>query len=162
MTHAVQVHCRFTRLVVGAILAFFALNLCMAENNKLSQRPNILFIFTDDHAVQAISAYGSKINMTPNIDRLAEKGVIFVNSFCANSICAPSRATVLTGKLSHKNRHLNNQTDFDGSQTTFPSCFNKSDTRPPLSANGIFARNPRALTTGKSLSVRAGTTIRSS
>ena len=126
MTHATQVHYAFMRLVVGAILTFFALNLCMAENNKPFQRPNILFIFTDDHAVQAISAYGSKINMTPNIDRLAEKGVIFVNSFCANSICAPSRATVLTGKLSHKNRHLNNQTDFDGSQTTFPKLFQQA------------------------------------
>ncbi len=126
MTHATQVHCRFMRLVAGAMLTFCALTLCRAEKNKPTQRPNILFIFTDDHAVQAISAYGSKINMTPNIDRIAEKGVIFVNSFCCNSICAPSRATVLTGKHSHKNGLLNNQTDFDPSQMTFPKLLQKA------------------------------------
>ena len=53
-------------------------------------RPNILFIFSDDHGQQAISSYGSKVNKTPNIDRLAEGGVRFLNSFCANSICTPS------------------------------------------------------------------------
>ncbi|MGB1126279.1 MAG: sulfatase-like hydrolase/transferase, partial [Phycisphaeraceae bacterium] len=60
-------------------------------------RPNILFIFTDDHASQSISAYGSKINQTPNIDRIANEGAIFLNSFCGNSICGPSRASILTG-----------------------------------------------------------------
>ncbi len=83
-------------------------------------RPNILFIFTDDHAEQAISAYGSRINKTPNIDRIAENGVVFENSFCCNSICAPSRAAILTGKHSHKNGLMNNQTTFDPSQTLFP------------------------------------------
>lgn len=66
-------------------------------------RPNILFIFSDDHAQHAISAYGSKVNRTPHIDRLAESGVRFLNSFCANSICTPSRATLLTGQYSHMN-----------------------------------------------------------
>ena len=66
-------------------------------------RPNIIFIFSDDHAQQAISAYGSKVNKTPNLDRLADGGVRFVNSFCANSICTPSRATLLTGQYSHLN-----------------------------------------------------------
>jgi arylsulfatase A-like enzyme len=67
------------------------------------QRPNILFIFSDDHAQHAISAYGSKVNQTPHIDRLAREGVRFKNSFVANSICTPSRATLLTGQYSHLN-----------------------------------------------------------
>ena len=68
-----------------------------------ANRPNILFIFSDDHAQQAISAYGSKVNMTPNIDRIAASGVRFANSFVTNSICTPSRATLLTGQYSHLN-----------------------------------------------------------
>ncbi len=66
-------------------------------------RPNILFIFSDDHAQAAISAYGSKVNQTPHLDRLANQGARFLNSFVTNSICTPSRATLLTGQYSHKN-----------------------------------------------------------
>jgi len=83
-------------------------------------RPNIVFIFSDDHAPQAIGAYGSKINKTPNIDRIANEGAVFLNSFCANSICGPSRACILTGKHSHKNGFLRNGNRFDGAQFTFP------------------------------------------
>ena len=68
-----------------------------------TQRPNILFIFSDDHAQNAISAYGSKVNQTPNIDHLATQGARFTNSFVTNSICTPSRATLLTGQYSHLN-----------------------------------------------------------
>ena len=85
-----------------------------------STRPNILFIMTDDHAVQAISCFGSKINKTPNIDRLAANGMRFQNSFVTNSICAPSRAVLLTGKYSHLNGQIDNKVTFDGSQVTFP------------------------------------------
>jgi arylsulfatase A-like enzyme len=66
-------------------------------------RPNIVFIMSDDHAAHAISAYGSRVNATPQIDRLAAGGVRFDNCFCVNSICSPSRATILTGKYSHLN-----------------------------------------------------------
>lgn len=66
-------------------------------------RPNILFLFSDDHARHAISAYGSKVNQTPHLDRLAREGVRFRNSFVVNSICTPSRATLLTGQYSHLN-----------------------------------------------------------
>jgi arylsulfatase A-like enzyme len=85
------------------------------------ERPNIVFIFSDDHATQAISAYGSRINQTPNIDRIANEGAIFLNSFCTNSICAPSRAVVLTGKHSHINGKIDNgaRDPFDMSQPTF-------------------------------------------
>jgi arylsulfatase A-like enzyme len=68
-----------------------------------AKRPNILFIMSDDHAAHAISAYGSRINRTPNIDRLAAEGVKLENCFCTNSICTPSRAAILTGQYSHKN-----------------------------------------------------------
>ena len=81
---------------------------------------NVLFIFTDDHAYQAISAYGSNRNKTPNIDRLAEEGMLFNRAFVTNSICAPSRAVILTGKHSHLNGQLTNGQEFDGSQPTFP------------------------------------------
>ncbi len=78
---------------------------------QYQRRPNILFIMSDDHAAQAISAYGSKINKTPNIDRLAREGVKAENCFCTNSICTPSRASILTGQYSHKNgvKTLNDQ-----------------------------------------------------
>jgi arylsulfatase A-like enzyme len=66
-------------------------------------RPNILFIFSDDHAQHAISAYGSKVNQTPQLDRIAREGARFLNSFVANSICTPSRASLLTGQYSHLN-----------------------------------------------------------
>ncbi|MFC1499837.1 sulfatase [Candidatus Zixiibacteriota bacterium] len=83
------------------------------------RRPNILFIFSDDHACHAISAYGSKINQTPNIDRIAREGSLFRNSFCSNGICAPSRAVILTGKHSHINGKIDNANMFDMSQPTF-------------------------------------------
>src|SRR6185503_19219897 len=65
--------------------------------------PNILFIMSDDHASHAISAYGSGINRTPNIDRIGQGGVRLTNRFCTNSICTPSRAAILTGQYSHRN-----------------------------------------------------------
>jgi arylsulfatase A-like enzyme len=79
--------------------------------------PNILFIMSDDHAAHAISAYGSKINQTPNLDRLANQGMRFANCFVVNSICTPSRAAILTGKYSHING-VTVFNRFDGSQPT--------------------------------------------
>ncbi len=80
-------------------------------------RPNILFIMTDDHTTQAMSCYGSRINQTPNLDRIAHEGVRMDRVFCTNSICTPSRATILTGKYSHLNGvPVFNR--FDGSQPT--------------------------------------------
>jgi arylsulfatase A-like enzyme len=86
-------------------------------------RPNIVFIFSDDHAWQAVSAYNDarKLNQTPHIDRLAREGMRFDRCLVPNSICGPSRATVLTGKYSHRNGFYNNTNSrFDGAQTTFP------------------------------------------
>lgn len=94
---------------------------CAPKKDSVEKsRPNIIFIFTDDHALQAISAYGSVINQTPNIDRLAEEGMIFRNAFCTNSICAPSRAVIQTGKHSHINGVIDNIEVFDSAQVTFP------------------------------------------
>ena len=86
-------------------------------------RPNIVVIFTDDHAWQAVSAYGEKRKLveTPNIDRIAKEGIRFDRALVTNSICGPSRATLLTGKYSHMNGFYNNSNSrFDGSQVTFP------------------------------------------
>lgn len=89
---------------------------------KKSQRPNIIYIMSDDHALQAISAYGhavSKLAPTPNIDRIADEGIRFDQSFVANSLCGPSRATMLTGKFSHKNGFRLNSDEFDATQNTW-------------------------------------------
>jgi len=90
------------------------------------KRPNIIFIMTDDHASHAMSCYGSKINKTPNLDRIAKEGMRFNNSFCTNSICAPCRAVILTGKYSHLNGVIDNRKKFDGSQQTFPKLLQKA------------------------------------
>ena len=90
-------------------------------------RPNIIFILSDDHAYQATSAYGNTLVKTPNIDRIANEGALFVNSFVANSICGPSRATLLTGKYSHKNGFYDNgATRFNTSQLVFPQLLQQN------------------------------------
>jgi arylsulfatase A-like enzyme len=81
----------------------FALGPVELSSAPALSKPNILFIMSDDHAAHAISAYGSRINQTPNIDRIASSGMLFTRCFVNNSICTPSRAAILTGKYSHKN-----------------------------------------------------------
>ena len=102
--------------------AFFALTAV----GFAQDRPNILFIFTDDHAPHAMSCYGSKVNQTPNLDRIAKEGMLFENAFCTNSLCGPSRATILTGKYSHLNGFYDNRSKFDGSQQTFAKLLQKA------------------------------------
>jgi arylsulfatase A-like enzyme len=97
-----------------------------ADTSVQAKQPNIIFIMADDHAAQAMSCYGSRINKTPNLDRLAKQGMLFENCFCTNSICAPSRAVILTGKYSHINGVINNKVAFDGSQQTFPKLLQKA------------------------------------
>ena len=89
---------------------------------------NVLYIMADDLAYQAISAYGSDISKlapTPNIDRIAQNGARMDAVYCTNSICGPSRSSILTGKFSHENGFYKNVDggDFDGSQLTFPKIF---------------------------------------
>lgn len=112
------------------VLILFTLGSCINNESKekQEQRPNIIYIMADDHAAQAISAYGhpiSKLAPTPNIDRLAKNGALLKNNFCTNSICGPSRAVVLTGKHSHVNGFRMNGNRFDGSQQTFPKLLKK-------------------------------------
>src|SRR5918993_1161363 len=99
--------------VLNLMVLLFSLSL-----NAQTKRPNILVIFSDDHAQQSISAYGSKLMSTPGIDRIAREGVILKNSFVTNSLCAPSRAAFLTGKYGHLNGLKDNSPNrlFDGSQ----------------------------------------------
>lgn len=102
---------------IGSAAAMMSFNSICTSANK---RPNILFIFADDHAYQAISAYGSNRNKTPHIDRIANEGILFTNCCVTNSICAPSRAVIQTGKYSHLNGVYDNRQEFDTSQQTFP------------------------------------------
>lgn len=108
---------------LASSLAFLALASAAIAAETGAKRPNIVFIFSDDHGYQAISAYNDPrhLNETPNIDRLAKEGMRFDRCLVPNSICGPSRATVLTGKYSHLNGFFNNTSNkFDGSQMTMP------------------------------------------
>jgi len=108
------------KIIAGIIMWLAFVVSAFAQQNRKS--PNILIIFSDDHAYQAISAYGSKLMQTPNIDRIAKQGAIFKNVFVTNSLCAPSRATLLTGKYSHSNGlKINNISNpFNVQQQLFP------------------------------------------
>ncbi len=110
--------------------------------NKTNEHPNILFIMTDDHSYQTISAYSDKFIQTPNLDRISNEGVIFTNSFVGNSICAPSRATLLTGKHTHKNGQINNAVVFDGTQQTFPKLLQKAGYQTALIGKWHLRSNP--------------------
>jgi arylsulfatase A-like enzyme len=110
---------RGPRLLALAVTVIVSATIGAAE--PAVRRPNILFIFSDDHAYQAISVYGHNLNRTPNIDRLAAQGMRFDRCLTTYSLCGPSRACVLTGKYSHLNGFFNNYNSrFDGSQVTMP------------------------------------------
>jgi arylsulfatase A-like enzyme len=98
---------------------------CAQPENK-KQRPNIIVIMTDDHAKNAVSAYGSKLINTPNIDRIAREGIRFDNAFVTNSLCGPARAVVMTGKYSHINGFRDNNDSFDNSQPTVPKILQQA------------------------------------
>jgi arylsulfatase A-like enzyme len=105
------------RVLVCSLLLLGSFAVATRASAQASQRPNIIFIMSDDHAAHAISAYGSVVNKTPNLDRLAGQGMRFNCCFAVNSICTPSRATIITGKYSHLNGvPVFNR--FDGSQPT--------------------------------------------
>ena len=104
----------------------FFICLILSSYHVFSQsKPNVIFIISDDHTWQAISAYGSKIAKTPNIDRIAKQGAILMNNVVTNSICGPSRATLLTGKYSHINGYKLNEKVFDINQAVFPEELQK-------------------------------------
>lgn len=111
-------------------ISWFTLIGLLLASTAHAKQPNIVFIFSDDHATQAISAYGGRladIAPTPNLDRIAANGMRFNRCMVGNSICGPSRATILTGKHSHMNGFMRNETNtFDGSQQTFPKLLRQA------------------------------------
>ncbi|WP_299557341.1 sulfatase [Seonamhaeicola sp.] len=131
------------------ILLFFSVLGCnqykKGKEGKAKKRPNILFIMSDDHAYQAISAYSNKLIQTPNIDRIAEEGMLFTNACVTNSICAPSRATILTGKHSHVNGKIDNITPFDTTQVTFPQLFQSAGYETAMFGKLHFGNAPKGM-----------------
>jgi len=117
------------KLILPALFLVVAISCSQPKKEELAtdkERPNILFIMSDDHAVKGISAYSKELINTPNIDRIAKEGALMRNSFVTNSICAPSRAAILTGKYSHLNGLRDNRDEFDGSQMIFPKLLKKA------------------------------------
>lgn len=120
---------------------------CVApeKHEEQPKPPNILFIMSDDHAYQAISAYSDHLIQTPNIDRLAKEGMLFTNACVTNSICAPSRAVILTGKHSHLNGKIDNRLPFDTSQITFPQIFQQAGYQTAMYGKLHFGNNPKGV-----------------
>ena len=113
------------------------------EQTTAQQRPNIVFIMSDDHAYQAISAYDNKLINTPNIDRIAKMGMLFTNASVTNSICAPSRATILTGKHSHINGKVDNHFPFDTTNVTFPQILHANGYQTAMFGKLHFGNSPK-------------------
>jgi hypothetical protein len=135
-------------LFASAVLVAAVLAGAPRAQRLAGSRPNILFVFSDDHACHAIGAYGSRVNRTPNLDRIASGGVLFRRNFCGNALCGPSRATILTGQHSHANGFCRNGNVFDGSQTTFPKLLQQSrlpDRDRRQVASGVGAHRLRPL-----------------
>jgi arylsulfatase A-like enzyme len=129
------------KIIIIVVFTSFLFVKCSVEEQPI-KRPNILFIMADDHSYQTISAYSDKLIKTPNLDRIADEGVIFRQSFVGNSICAPSRATLLTGKHTHKNGQINNAVTFDGSQVTFPKLLKAAGYQTAIIGKWHLKSNP--------------------
>jgi len=114
------------------IISFFLTAIALILTGCNEKQPNIIFIMSDDHATQALSCYSSKLIETPNLDKLAADGILFNKTFVTNSICAPSRAVLLTGKHSHLNGVPNNHARFDSSQVTFPKILQENGYRTAM------------------------------
>ena len=133
------------KLNVLIFLSFFAITLfsCESKNEQESSAPNIIFMMSDDHAYQAISAYSDHLIQTPEIDRLANEGMRFDNACVTNSICAPSRAVILTGKHSHLNGKIDNRFPFDTTNVTFPQIFHDNGYQTAMFGKLHFGNNPK-------------------
>jgi arylsulfatase A-like enzyme len=111
-------------------------------------RPNFLFIMTDDHAAHAMSCYRSRINETPNLDRIAAEGMRFDNCFCTNSICTPSRATILAGTYNHVNGVTTLATHMDNRLPTFPKLLQGAGYQTAIVGKWHLGRGPEHCPTG--------------
>ena len=133
--------------VFVAFLSVFLLSFYSCDKPTLAEkdknRPNIVFIMSDDHAYQAISAYNNTLIQTPNIDRIANEGMLFTNASVTNSICAPSRAVILTGKHSHINGKIDNLSPFDTTNVTFPQLLKASGYQTAMFGKLHFGNNPK-------------------
>lgn len=114
------------RFISLFVLLFMGVISCQQKVVQEEKPLNFVFILSDDHAYQAISAYSDQLIQTPNIDRIANAGIRFDDAFVTNSICSPSRATLLTGKMSHKNGQKTNHDTFNGSQVTIPKLMQQA------------------------------------
>lgn len=127
--------------LLPCLLFFFS---CQPTSKQEPTRPpNIVFIMSDDHAYQAISAYAGHLMRTPNIDRLATLGMKFTNACVTNSICAPSRAVILTGKHSHLNGKIDNNFPFDTTQITFPQILQQNGYQTAMFGKLHFGNSPK-------------------
>ncbi|TLX69991.1 sulfatase [Labilibacter sediminis] len=129
-------------LIFGLSVLVFG---CQSPKQKKVQtkRPNIIFMMSDDHAYQAISAYTDRLTQTPNIDRIAQEGMLFTNACVTNSICAPSRAVILTGKHSHLNGKTDNYFPFDTTQVTFPQLLQDAGYQTAMFGKLHFGNSPK-------------------
>ncbi len=136
---------KLLQLTLLSVSTLFLVSCQASEETGPPKRPNILFIMSDDHAYQAISAYSDELIKTPNIDRLADEGMLFTNASVTNSICAPSRATILTGKHTHINGKIDNMMPFDTTQITFPQLFQQAGYQTAMYGKLHFGNNPRGV-----------------
>ncbi len=136
-------YCRIKKGVCASLIIILMMGCSRIEVAlKKNSRPNIIFIMSDDHAYQAISAYQENLILTPNIDRIAQQGMLFNNACVTNSICAPSRATILTGKHTHLNGKIDNRMPFDTTNITFPLLFQQAGYETAMFGKLHFGNNP--------------------
>src|SRR5436190_5479073 len=134
------------RLVLVATVLFATAHNSVAQ--QANKKPNIIYIMSDDHGYQAISAYGYGLNHTPHIDALAREGMLFNRAYVSNAICGPSRAVMLTGKYSHINGFMDNHSTFIGSQQTVAKLMHDGGYQTAVVGKWHLISNPQGFDYG--------------